>query len=108
MAYPYFEEDLTSDSGQPGFLHLLAERDDADELWEMALAREDCPINAMDADGNTPLMKAVAAGRAKLVERCLDDPARIRQIDANVVNGAGDTLLHLCVQVRRKILKILL
>ena len=97
---------MTLDSGQPGLLHLLAERDDADELWEMALAREDCPINSRDSDGNTPLMKAVAAGRAKMVERCLDDPARLRQIDANVVNGEGNTLLHLCVQVRRKIMKI--
>ena len=92
---------MTLDSGQPGLLHLLAGRDDADELWAIALARDDCPINSRDADGDTPLMKAAAAGRAKMVERCLDNPARIRQIDANVVNAAGNTLLHLCVQVRR-------
>ena len=57
---------LCSDSGQqqqPGLLHLLAERDDADELWEIALSRADCPINSRDAEGNTALMKAVAAGR---------------------------------------------
>ena len=83
---------------------MLAERDDADELWEIALARGDCPINSRDAEGNTPLMRAAAAGRARRLERCLEDPARIRQIDANVANGTGNTLLHLCVQVREDII----
>ena len=50
-------------------------------------------------------MKAVTAGRARKVERCLDDPGRLRQIDPNVVNGAGNTLLHLCVQVSWKIMR---
>ena len=83
---------------------MLAERDDADELWEIALARGDCPINSRDAEGNTPLMRAAAADRARRIERCLEDPARIRQIDANVANGTGNTLLHLCIQVRRDII----
>ena len=48
---------MTSDPGQPGLLHMLAERDDADELWEIALSREDCPINSRDAHGDTPLMR---------------------------------------------------
>ena len=66
---------LCSDSGeQPGLLHLLAERDDADELWEIALSRDDCPINSRDAEGNTALMKAVAAGRygVRVIRDCVD------------------------------------
>lgn len=56
-------------SGQPGLLHLLACRSDADDLWDLALQREDCNINDADTDGNTPIMKAVACGRHKLAER---------------------------------------
>ena len=37
-----------------------------------------------------------------MVDKCLDTPARLRQIDANVANSAGNTLLHLCVQVSKE------
>ena len=29
------------------------------ELWKIAVQRPDCDINARDAEGNTPLMRAV-------------------------------------------------
>ena len=60
-------------------LHFVAEQG-LGSLWNLACQRPDCDLNARDADGNTPLMRAVICGRVKILEAWLRDKENVRGI----------------------------
>ena len=85
----------TPDGRSP--LHLVAEQNNG-SLWDIAVQRKDCDLNATDAEGNTPLMRAVICGSVKILEAWLKDKDNARKVDQTLANKEGKTLLMLYVQ----------
>ena len=96
----------TPDGRSP--LHLVAEQNNG-SLWDIAVQRKDCDLNATDAEGNTPLMRAVICGSVKILEAWLKDKESARKVDQTLANKEGKTLLMLYVQYMNHIqLRVLL
>ena len=96
----------TADGRSP--LHLVAEQNNG-SLWDIAVQRQDCDLNAIDAEGNTPLMRAVICGSVKILEAWLKDKDNARKVDQTLANKEGKTLLMLYVQYMNHIqLRVLL
>ena len=55
-------------------------------------------MNALDSDGNTPLMCAVLFKRFKILETWLKDKELVKKVDLNLVNDEGKTLLMLLLE----------
>ena len=85
----------TADGRSP--LHLVAEQNNG-ALWDIAVQRKDCDLNATDADGNTPLMRAVICGSIKILEAWLKTKENAQKVDQTLANKEGKTLLMLYVQ----------
>ena len=85
----------TPDGRSP--LHLVAEQGNA-ALWNLAVERSDCDLNARDSDGNTPLMRAVICKRLKILEAWLLNKEKAKTIDQRLKNNDGKTLVMLFVE----------
>ena len=62
------------------------------------MQRPDCDLNALDSDGNTPLMCAVLCKRFKILETWLKDKELVKKVDLNLVNDEGKTILMLLLE----------
>jgi ankyrin repeat protein len=83
--------------GRKTFLHFAAVRGQV-EILELFLQCEDCDVNAMDGNGNTPLKEAAAKGQTATVGALLSHPRIMVNYSSETSSNRSLTALHLAAR----------
>ncbi|MDB2613568.1 ankyrin repeat domain-containing protein [Chlamydiales bacterium] len=90
--FPALSLDLSDIQGFT-FLHHIAKNGNGDLIQDVVDSEVPLAVNAIDRNGDTPLMIAATLGRSKVIEKLL-----IQKADPNIRNMQGETVMHLAAK----------